>query len=80
MKKIIVLCLIIFSIMISSESLLAQSGPPSPPGDPDVAGGEIGGAAPIDGGIGILLVLGASYALKRIYFLKKSLLNEELEN
>lgn len=37
-----------------------QSGDPGLPGeDPDV---------PIDGGIGILLVAGAAYGLKKIYF------------
>jgi hypothetical protein len=51
MKKVSLL----FAIaMLISNGLLAQIGPPPPP-------------APLDGGAGVLLVLGVAYGVKKIY-------------
>jgi hypothetical protein len=56
-------------------TLIAQA-PTPPPSDPSQGGnGPIGGnnptGAPIDGGLGILLVLGAGYAARRIFDARK---------
>ena len=53
-------------------SLLAQA-PPAPPGNPSTGGGGGGGpvGAPIDGGLGILLAMGAAYGGKKLYKSRK---------
>ena len=57
----------IFSIHVFSES-----GPARPGGSPiGGSGGPIGGSAPIDGGLSILLLLGAAYSLKNTFITKK---------
>ncbi len=56
----------IVALLLLGSHLLAQ-GPPNPPGDPSVGGGPIGGSAPLEGGLGILLTLGAAYGGKKIY-------------
>jgi hypothetical protein len=57
-----------------STSLFAQA----PPLPPDARGTGVttnqapgGGAAPIDGGLSMLLLLGAGYGMKRIYDARK---------
>jgi len=68
-KKILFLAAL---LTLGTFTLLAQA-PPKPPNDPSLGGtnGPIGGegpaGVPIDGGLGILLVLGAGYAVKRVY-------------
>jgi len=70
MKKIIVTALFIMSLVFVSVDLLAQGAPPPPPGG---HGGSTnqpaneGGGAPIGGGLGILLALGAAYGGGKIY-------------
>ncbi len=59
----------------------AQEDPPHPNGDvnPTQAGSgnsPVGGGAAIGGGIGILLVLGAGYGIKRIYASRLKKLND----
>ena len=74
MKKRI--SIIIALLTLSVMTLLAQA-PPKPPNDPSYGGdnGPVGGngpfGSPIDGGSGILLILGAGYAAKRLYFIRK---------
>jgi hypothetical protein len=58
-------------LTLGTYTLIAQE-PPHPPSDPSLGGGNgpIGGGpagAPVDGGLGILLFLGAGYAVKRVY-------------
>ena len=70
MKKII----IILTIALIPVITVAQTtSPTNPPGSPE-AGTPLGGGAPIDGGLGILLMLGAAYGGKKSYALyqKKS--------
>ncbi len=74
MKKLAIL----FSGILISIALNAQV-PPSPNdggGAPDAGNTPVGGGAAIGGGIGILLVLGAGYGLKRVYDVKLKKLND----
>jgi hypothetical protein len=59
--------------LLTINPLSAQNGdPPPPPGEHGQNGNQPpGGGAPITGGIGILLALGAAYGGKKIYNLKK---------
>lgn len=61
-------------LMIGGIALMSQT-PPPPPDNPSGDGnGPVGGGAPIAGGIGILLALGAAYGGKKVWdFRKKSL-------
>jgi hypothetical protein len=64
MKKKILIPLFMLA-MAFSVSAFAQPGDPPPPnggGDPTQSGNTpVGGCAPIDGGLGILLLAGAAY-------------------
>lgn len=60
-KLIIIVVLIIVPVILPS-----QNPPPPPPGH-GMSGNVPGGGAPIAGGIGILLLLGAAYGGKKIY-------------
>ncbi len=68
MKKIIAQIVLVIAITLSSQALLAQ-GPPPPPGGHGETGNQPaeGGGAPIGGGLGILLALGAAYGGRKIY-------------
>ena len=55
---------------------LAQGGPPPPPGgggtdDTRNENNQVGGGAPIGAGIFLLLTMGAAYAGRKVYILKK---------
>jgi hypothetical protein len=63
MKKIILITLLSFC----SIGLFAQ---PLPPAYPHGTNGDLP-AAPIDGGLSILLALGAVYGAQKVYILKK---------
>jgi hypothetical protein len=63
MKKKLLGILIIFTFAFATP-LLSQ-GPPNPPVDPSVGGEIVGGGAPIDGGLGILLGLSVIYGGKK---------------
>ncbi len=65
MKRYLKLILII--LLLGAGSQLYSQGPPSPPENPNSGGGPVGGSAPITGGIGILLALGAAYGSKKVY-------------
>ena len=68
MKKIIVKIALLSVVVFVSQNLLAQ-GPPPPTGGLSAGGNQTtgGGGAPIGGGLGILLTLGAAYGGKKIY-------------
>ncbi len=74
MKKIILtIAIALFAITINAQT------PPEPNGGNGApAGGNtpVGGGAYIGGGIGILLVLGAGYGIKKIYDHKLKKLND----
>jgi hypothetical protein len=62
MKKLIFLISI---LIICTINLNAQ---PMPPGDAGEDTGPVGGGAPIENGVWVLMSLGAIYACTRIYF------------
>lgn len=76
MKKMIYRSLLIGVFVLAVKIVLSQGGPPNPPGDP-TGGGPVGGAAPIEGGIGILLALGAAYGGRKLYQLRKAKSQDE---
>ncbi len=58
-------------ILLPAFTLLADSpNPPNPGGDP-TGGGNPPVGAPIDGGLGILLAIGAAYGGRKLYKAKK---------
>ncbi len=78
MKKVFVLMMAISLFLIMPFMSMAQVGtnPPPPPGNGGTGGthgdgNNHGGGAPIDGGIAMLLVLGASVAGRKVYQYKK---------
>jgi hypothetical protein len=76
MKKIIKH--IIFLLLLGLLPIMATA-QVKDPGDPDPGGpqgGEVGGGAPIGSGLFILFGLGAAYAGKKMYNLKKEDLEE----
>ena len=69
MKKLVTTLLITFLISFSISTL---ADPPGPPGNPNTGGGGGGPVgAPIDGGLGILLAMGAAYGGKKLYKARK---------
>ena len=79
MKKIIITALFLLSISFTTSELSAQVPPPPPDGHGEGGnqGAGEGGGAPIGGGLGILLALGAAYGGKKIYTAFKQ--REELD-
>ena len=53
--------------------------PPPPPGGGHGGGGNSQGA-PIDGGLGILLLLGAGYGAKKLYIARKEKKTTDIED
>jgi len=75
LKKVLTTILILTAIQLTPiNPLSAQNGdPPPPPGEHGQNGNQPpGGGAPITGGIGILLALGATYGVKKFNDLKKA--------
>lgn len=68
-KKLFVIALIAVGSFIS-VAVTAQAPPPPP--DAGGAGGStpMGGAAPLDGGLGLLIALGIGFGAKKVYALK----------
>lgn len=60
---------IIILLLIVGQQLLAQ-GPPNPPPNPSVGNEVVGCTAPIDSGLSLLLVLGATYGGKKLYIFR----------
>lgn len=63
---------LLFAFAFAANQLLAQVPPPPPSGHG--SGGNQpanGGGAPIGGGLGIMLALGAAWGGKKLYVLKK---------
>ncbi len=68
----------ITALLCFSVAALAD-GPPPPPGNPSTGGGGGGPVgAPIDGGLGILLAMGATYGAKKLYSARKAKKEEEI--
>ncbi|PKP29717.1 MAG: hypothetical protein CVT99_16095 [Bacteroidetes bacterium HGW-Bacteroidetes-16] len=78
MKKNIVTIVLIGSLLFIGQNMLAQDPPPPPSGGHGQSGNSTnGGGAPIGGGVGILLALGAAYGGKKVYGLFQN--QEKLE-
>jgi hypothetical protein len=70
MKKIVTqLAIILVLTTAINPHLSAQQSPPDPPGNHGQSGNQEAGSnsAPIGGGLGILLALGAAYGGKKVY-------------
>ena len=63
--------LLLVGLLCLSFSVFANDpNPPPPPGEHGLSGDQPVGA-PIDGGLGILLLLGVGYGIKKLYKNKK---------
>ncbi len=73
MKKILITALFLLSLSFTTSELYAQNGaPPPPPSGHGETGNQPaddpgGGGAPIGGGLGILMALGAAYGGRKVY-------------
>jgi len=69
MKKYIVSLAITGVFMFAAQNMIAQGPPPPPSGGHAQPGNSPngGGGAPIGGGLGILLALGAAYGGKKVF-------------
>jgi hypothetical protein len=79
MKKYIVTTALVGSLLFNVQNLMAQGGPPPPPsgGHAQPGNSSNGGGAPIGGGLGILLAMGAAYGGKKVFSLFQN--QEKLE-
>jgi len=64
---------IIALVLITAPLVLLAQTPPHPNGGNAPGSGNVpvGGGTPIDGGFSIMLLMGAAYASRKIYQLKK---------
>lgn len=79
MKKVIRISMVL--LFMSFATLVTFADPPGPPtGDPTAPEGNGGpvGSAPIDGGLGILLALGAAYGGFKLYKSRQENKEEDL--
>lgn len=79
MKKISIYIVQIITIaffLSISINTLAQAPPPPPPGGSNNSGNQLGGNAPIGGGLFILLGLGIAYGGRKLYQIRKETLEE----
>lgn len=76
MKKYPIITVLVLVFIFIANLAFSQGGPPNPPGDPGTGGGPVGGAAPIEGGIGFLLGLAAAWGGRKLYQLRKNKLEE----
>ncbi len=67
MKKIIKILVISVFFIAVPLSIMAQNPPhPNGGGGPGSGNTPVGGGAPLDGGLSVLMILGAAYGLKKI--------------
>ncbi len=69
MKKLIYPLLI--ATFVSLTIVVSADPPPPPPGNPSIGGGGTPVGAPIDSGLGVLLILGAAYSAMKLYHARK---------
>ena len=77
-KRGILLSAILLSLFITSVVLADPPSPPGPGGSP-IGGGGTPVGAPIDGGLSILLAMGAAYGGKKLYQARKEKHEDEQE-
>ncbi|MEI7492487.1 MAG: hypothetical protein WCK92_13890 [Bacteroidota bacterium] len=68
-KLIVVGCILMLGV--AKTALSDDPGPPPPPSEHGMGGNQGPAGAPIDGGLGILLGIGAAYGGKKYLQLKK---------
>jgi len=71
--------ILIIAFLLSSLALFAND-PPPPPAGHGATGNQAPSGAPIDGGLGILLALGAGYGGCKFYRHRKQLAEESAED
>lgn len=64
-KSLVFASLLVCAIFITKTTKADNPVPPPPPAEHGQSGNQPG--APIDGGLGILLALGASYGARKLY-------------
>ena len=69
MKKLIYPLLI--ATFVSLTVVVSADPPPPPPGNPSTGGGGAPVGAPIDGGLIVLIALGAVYSAIKLYQVRK---------
>jgi hypothetical protein len=74
-KIVIVLVLVFFPALVT-QLMADPPGPPDPGGNP-VGNGGVPVGAPIDSGIGILVILGLAYGAYKLYEMNKKHRQEE---
>lgn len=78
MNKFFVSIAFIGILLFTAHNIIAQEPPPPPSGGHAQSGNNPnGGGAPIGGGLGILLAMGAAYGGKKIY--NRNHKNQKLE-
>ena len=77
MKKIIIALTVIGLAFCLSGPLSAQPSPETQGNGNPIGGPPIGGSAPIDGGVAILVALGAAYGARRWYAFQKEKIVQE---
>jgi len=79
MKKIMKNIFKAFAILLlvsTTYTVLAQGPPPPPGGSSNTGNNQLGGNAPIGGGLFILLSLGAAYGGRKLYQIQKENMEE----
>ena len=78
LKKLLLTLAFLFTTLFMFNAMAEEplDNPPPPPGGGHGGGGNQQGA-PIDGGLGILLILGAGYGAKKLYKIRKDGKQEE---
>lgn len=64
---------LLFSLMLSLPSVFADE-PPPPGGGPGSGDPPVGGGTPVGEGLVLLIAMGAGYASKKIFQIRKNLL------
>ena len=79
MKNLLFITLLLISLTCWADNPNPDINPPPPQDKPGHGHGHGGHGAPIDGGLGILLVMGVVYSGKKLYKAKKLKENGTLE-
>ncbi|MEI6889447.1 MAG: hypothetical protein WCL03_09220 [Bacteroidota bacterium] len=77
LKSLAAVLLITGALLLSNHAIADPPPPPPPPGDHGSGGNQPPVGAPIDGGLGILLAMGAAYGAKKFYKARKDKNKEE---
>jgi hypothetical protein len=77
MKKVLINLFLPMFFMIMAITIYADNPPPPPPGGHGSAGNQPPVGAPIDGGLGILLAMGALYGGRKYYKYRKEKKEED---